>query len=304
MPSFGYVDLRPHSGFRIPVRASTLWGHLAWAMRELEGRPSLVGWIRAHEEAIEKGLPPPLRLSSAFPRGFLPRPLLPPAPVKDTATRKTLKALGYIPIEVLPELFKRGEEALLALVPPKASPPGDALRRKPRTRVAMSRLTGAAAEGLLFEEALYWSKDVLRVYFELGPGEDKARILALFDHLATIGYGGGASIGNGAFSIESIGEEMIEGGRGPYHLLLGPALLPPDPVGWWRTERYWGRLGSFYANAPVPFKRPYLRVVEGSVLKNYRPRLLDVTPAEAPESEVRIVENLAPLTLPLEVPHA
>ncbi len=302
MPRFLYFDLRPRSGFRLPLSASALWGHLAWAVRELEGDEALEAWLSAHESAIERGEVPPLQLSSAFPRGFLPRPLLPPSEVEDTESRKGLKALGYVPLERLPEVFRKGEAALLPLVKEGGAPSG--WEAHPRTRVAMDRRTGAAAEGLLFEEVLYWSAGVFRVYVRLGEGMAEGRLGGLLDFVGQMGYGGGSSVGNGVFKVEGGGEEELPEGRGPYRMLLGPGLLPPRPEGWWRVERYWGRLGPRYASAPVPFKRPYLRVVEGSVLKNHVPRLLVLTPSPPPEDGIRVLENLAPLTLQLEVPNA
>ena len=304
MATFYYFDLKPLSGFRLPVRASTLWGHLSWAIRELEGAARLEQWIRSHEEALMVGKEPPLRLSSAFPKGFLPRPFLRPLHVEETSTRKALKSLRYIPIETLPDLFQEGELALQKLVASKADSAVQALIRKPRTRVAVDRRTGSAAEGLLFEEALYWSKGILRVYARLGDGITLDHLEGLIEHVGRVGFGGGASVGNGVFVLESKGVEELPEGSGPYQMLLGPGLLPSKPEGWWKAERYWGRMGSVFSGAAVPFKRPYLRVIEGSVLKNHVPLLLDVTPPEPPEKNVRVLENLAPLTLLWEVSDA
>lgn len=302
MPKFAFFDLRPRSGFRMPLRASALWGQLAWAVWELEGDEALEDWLQSHEKAIAHGLDLPLQLSSAFPRGYLPRPLLPPVEVAETSKRKALKSLAYVPIEAFSRIFQQGEAALLTFA--QDGERLEAWERHPRTRVAMDRRTGTAAEGLLFEEALYWSRGTLRLYAKLGSGMTADRLSMLLEHVGRVGFGGGASTGNGVFSVETSGEEALPEGSGPYRLLLGPGLLPPSPEGWWKTERYWGRLGSVFAGAAVPFKRPYLRAVEGSVLKNHEPQLLNVTPSEPPEVGVRVFENLAPLTLALEVPDA
>ena len=293
--------LRPRSAFRLLPSASTLWGQLAWAIRELEGDAALTDWLDAHHEAIASGKEPPLRLSSAFPKGFLPRPHLRPVLVEETTLRKRLKGVRWVSPELFARMLEKGEEALRSAV--EAKEPSflseSPFERAPRTRVAMNRLTGAAAEGQLFEDHVYWPKTELVVYAKLNAGVDPSYIAHLLSHVGQVGFGGGASIGLGAFDLAGPEEtELPAVGKGA-KVLLGPALLPKEAKGYWRGEFYWGRLGHVYAHAPVPFKRPYLRVLEGATLPEDAPdALLDVTPPTPPASGVQIFENLAPLFLP------
>jgi len=298
MPLVRY-RIRPGAPFRSLPSASMLWGHLSWAIRDLEGTKALLEWIEAHRGAIESGINPPLRLSSAVPHGYLPRPILKPLSVEETELRKRLKAVRWVRPELFAAMLFRGEEALQeALSADSQILVDDPFLRLPRTRVAMSRSTGAAAEGQLFEDAVYWVRASLDVYAEVESDAWADRVFRLLAYVGRTGFGGGASVGLGAFEVSPPEPAELPRLQGKAEVLLGPALLPAGTRGYWKAALYWGRLGNVYAHAPVPFKRPYLRVQEGSVLLSPEPKLLDVTPAQAPDPKTRIYEYLAPLTLP------
>jgi len=299
MPLVRY-RIRPGAPFRSLPSASMLWGHLSWAIRELEGESALQDWIEVHRAAIENGTSPPLRLSSAFPQGLLPRPILKPLGVEETELRKRLKAVRWVRPELFAAMLSRGEEALReALSADGKMSVDDPFLRLPRTRVAMNRSTGTAAEGQLFQDAVYWVRASLDVYAEVESSAWADRVFHLLVYVGSTGFGGGASVGLGAFEVSPPEPAELPRLQGEAEVLLGPALLPPGARGYWKATLYWGRLGNVYAHAPVPFKRPYLRVQEGSVLRSPEPKLLDVTPAQAPHSETRVYEYLAPLTLPV-----
>jgi len=304
MKVFAY-DIKPLSGFRSWPRASTLWGHLAWAIRELKGEHALSGWIDAHRSAIDARSDPPVKLSSAFPKNTLPRPILPPVLVADTIVRKQLKAIRWLPIEIFEHVAAGGEAKLVELIEAGDLPPvsSAAEQTASRTRVAMDRRTGAAAKGLLFEEVLYWYSGTLTIYAQTSDVTPPKQLAELIDYVGSNGYAGGSSTGNGHFQlIEGPREVRLPGAtNGTHDMLLGPGLLPENPSGWWRTETYWGRMGNVFALASTPFKKPYLRLIEGSVLQDPNPALLNVTPPTEPQNGVKIWENLYPLTLPLEV---
>ena len=65
--------IRPVSAFGTPLRSDTLYGHLLWAQAQIGGSESVTELIDSFS-----GEKPPFRLSSAFPSGFLPVPMLPP----------------------------------------------------------------------------------------------------------------------------------------------------------------------------------------------------------------------------------
>lgn len=68
------VTLRPRSPFLSPLQSDTLWGHLAWALAYTEGDAALDHFLARYGDA--QAGEPPLVISTAFPAGTLPSPLL------------------------------------------------------------------------------------------------------------------------------------------------------------------------------------------------------------------------------------
>ena len=291
------VRLKPTAPFRAPPRAPGLWGQMAWALRYLEGPQALEAWLERFRSAH-----PPFRISSAYPTGFLPRPLLPLPHVEDTALRKRLKTLDLLPLEVFHEVSTRGMEALVAWArtEPATAP---AWEVHARTRLAIRRATGTAREGALYTERAYWlAADTLSVYLD-GAADAVQEAVQLLEWVGRLGYGGRASIGLGRFTVTEVRPFTLPAAPNPTHAVtLAPTLPPAQRAGWWRLEPYWGRLGGAYATHAKPFKRPYLRVVEGSVLPlEHTGGLLEVTPSALPEDGVRIWEYLWAFPVGVEV---
>jgi len=305
--------------FNAPVtdlpRAPALFGHLAWATLWGGGKEELENLLLSFEND-----PPPFLLSSTFPvaqRGeerlpLLPRPKVLPYMVEDTRIRKSLKKIRYLTFELFGEVARSGDEALArlmggedfkiekgALVPRGFKLP---LTVEERTRVGIARTTGTHAPGVLFsdratrlEEAVVYARFTSEIY-------GAPWFLSVLKEVGKYGFGGKKSIGYGSFEVEDGGEiELPEAEGANAHTLLSPAL-PPDGDGWYSLEPYWGRLGEHFALSSNPFKRLYLRAVEGSTFRS-RPggSLLDVTPEPAPEPGVSIREYLFPLTLGVRV---
>jgi CRISPR-associated protein Csm4 len=96
MPTYR-ITLSLKSPLGTELVSGTLWGHLAWAVRYLEGDTALGVWLEEQENH-------PWLLSSQMPVDMLPRPLLKPRLLKwgaasldamklDKASRK----VGFIP---------------------------------------------------------------------------------------------------------------------------------------------------------------------------------------------------------------
>lgn len=305
--------------FRAPVtglpRAPALFGHLAWAVYWRDGKDALEQFLGTFEAGSA-----PFLISSAFPVArkeqerlpLLPRPRCTPLMVADTRLRKQMKSVRYLTHELFGRVAQNGEAALLEALKEGAHElVGDALVPKgfivkaaseSRTRVGIARNTGTHAPGVLFTEgALRIQEVVVYATFtseKYGPSwfEDLLRAVG------RQGYGGKKSIGYGVFDVENGGEiELPEAEEANAFTLLAPAL-PPTGDGWYDVEPYWGRLGEHFALAANPFKRIYIRAVEGSTFPSPPAgRLLDVTPEPAPENGTRIREYLFPFTLGVRV---
>jgi len=68
------VEIKLKSSIRTPFHADTIFGHLCWAMRFLEGEEKLKAWLKNYGES-------PTLISNGFLLGKFPRPILPPLPL-------------------------------------------------------------------------------------------------------------------------------------------------------------------------------------------------------------------------------
>ena len=285
------------SNITAPPRAPTLWGHLAWWVRYTEGEEKLKEWLEAFQHD------PPFLLSSAFPTGYLPRPYLPQLQVEDTQARKALKKIRYLSLKTFARVIQEGEQALRD-APELKEGKAPKVTLASQTRVGINRTTGTAQEGILFTDRVYWLNDKAQqqtwtVYAQVRQQADYLE--QVLREVGTFGYGGKASVGLGRFEVVDTQElELPEAENPTHYVTLSPTL--PQGEGFYALETYWGRLGGHYALAETPFKRPYLRAVEGSVFKE-KPKssLLDVTPAPAPEAGVRVWEYLYPFCLGVRI---
>ena len=275
-----------------PPRASTLFGHLAWMVHYIDGDGALTRLLERFKTA------PPFLLSSAFPAGHLPKPRLPPvddARLLESRFRKAAKRVDYLSLETFARVAAEGERAFLDS--PEVQRALEGLGPSPsltlRLRVGIDRQSGTAREGALFtEEAYRLQQRTFYVRFlddTYSPIWLEARLKAI----GLQGYGGRSSVGLGRFEV--VGVETVdlpEADGANAYTTLSP-FVPANANGYYDLEPYWGRLGGHFSYAETPFKRPYLRAVEGSTFRGEAGTagvLLDVTPATAPEEGVAVYE--------------
>ena len=67
------IKIRLTSSVLTPFHSDTLWGHICWALRYLNGEMELESFLKSHSNGE-----PLLIISNAFPKGYLPYPVLPP----------------------------------------------------------------------------------------------------------------------------------------------------------------------------------------------------------------------------------
>lgn len=92
--------IKPISPVITPFMSDTFFGHFCWALAFHKGESFLTDFLDLYED--EKIAP--VLFSSAFPAGFLPRPVLPPL------SRK--KAQEFIDKEMIKDLDKKGENKI------------------------------------------------------------------------------------------------------------------------------------------------------------------------------------------------
>lgn len=249
-------------------QADTLFGHLCWAKRYLDGEEALdrdfLEWFRAGE--------PLLILSDGFPGDSLPNLIFPPPRRGPLPKAEAQRAFDTV---------KKAREArLLALEEFNRAINGQTVEpaaRKPesRTRVTLknqiNRLTGTTGDGgHLFEfEEIFWESPV-SIYVRVTDGFE-AEAKRLFEFVAEEGYGKRKSVGYGA--IRSVEIREFNGFKPPsdpsgFVSLSHFVPAPDDPRdGFWKVLIKYGKMGEEYAIGENPFKRPLVMLTPGSVFR-------------------------------------
>ncbi len=261
------IRLRLRAPLATPMHSDTLFGHLCWAVRDINGEQALEKWLQSAPE-------PPLLLSDAFPAGYLPRPLLAPgarpAPVEGAQRRafterlekeKLLRKGAWIAVEDFFAL--RGGLSERRLLERLAGRPYDTGRVE-KLRVAhntIDRHTGTtpAAGGLYFVQETWHDLQAseLDVYLRTNLVADDLE--ALFAHVGEQGFGRDASLGRGRFTAQvNVADPALFQHSGNRLLSVSHGVLSPNMVEpRCRLHTHYGKLGGLYATGPrSPFKYP------------------------------------------------
>ena len=293
-------DLDFHAPLTQLPSAPGLFGQLAWWLRYTEGEEALTDLLRSFQKT------PAWRISSAFPKGSLPRPLLPPTNdprLAESALRKRLKALRYLDFQTFADVVEKGEAVLSAQLEGMDSAVAPT-RTVGRTRVGIDRAHGGAYEGLLFTDTLEQPLGTWNVHVLTEQPGALAWLEQGLRFVGEQGYGGKSSVGLGRFTLSAPYEtELPEAANANAFTTLSPCLVP-HPRGFYQLETYWGRLGGSFTHHASPFKRPYVRAGVGSTF--YGSETGDGMLATAQVGEGTVYDYLYafPLGVRLEVPDA
>ena len=218
-------SIRPLSPFLTALQADTVWGMVAWACHWLQGNGSLKLFITLQPDGS-----PPLLISDAFPKGYLPRPRV-PITVQDSRrllrerwderTKEYLQAMevvknwlarDYLPQEEVHTLLRGGKSAHLELLGRELDSGlarvseggninlrGEGFRRHNR----IDRQRGAALQmhGLYTHREFYHVGQWLMYLRTALPIE---WLRTLFEYVGNNGFGKRASAGMGRFEILEI----------------------------------------------------------------------------------------------------
>lgn len=252
--------------------SGTVWGHLAWAVRYLEGEAAFSRWLE------EQGTQPWL-VSSQMPVGMLPRPLLGPAAKDDRSlslesmkSEKRARKVRLIPEAVFLELRGRmSDHALNELL--RGADPGETARDftavpELRAHNRIDRLTGTTPEvgGLFFEEVAFSTDGSRSQLFLQTRTPCRERLQDLFAFVGESGFGSNASTGNGqlAFAVEEEPFLFLE--RGARAMSLSHGVLTGNMANpRYKQHVHFGKLGGDYAKGAFsPFKYPVLMMLPGA----------------------------------------
>ena len=283
------LTIAPRSSFRTPLQSDTIFGHLLWAIRYLEGEDALSAFLGLYRSDG----PPPLLVSAGFPAGMLPIPVMPSIADEGTDSSIADRVVGamlaerylaedYLPLEQWREIASNLSPTTLAEARARAWEQLAALKQMFQTRTimrtAVDRITGAAREGRLFpvEETLYAPQARLEIWHKLSEEGLAYGLLARLDAywrwIERTGFGKRKSSGHGGLEIiEPLrpADNELPHVENPNAFVSLSAWVPTegDPTDvTYRTRIKRGKLAELYA-LRNPWKKPLIMLAPGAVAR-------------------------------------
>lgn len=268
--------IKPLSAFATPMRSDTLYGQLLCASAELDGTAGVEALLKQFTD-----WQPPFILSSAFPAGKLPVPVLPGikrATFKKLAQgsmfdklseHKKFRKHSYINVADWTDIA--GQMSSLKLFQQYSNQLDDCVEIKSKPARTMhnsiDRNSNRVIEGGLYSEAAhYFDKNF--TYDLYVKTADRNRFERLFRHIAASGFGADASTGKGRFSFEldTTFDDSIfnHQGNAVMNLSVCVATETDQFAGTWNLFTKLGKVWNGFGEKN-PFKKPFIAFTEGSV---------------------------------------
>jgi len=289
-------DYTVHITLKSPIvtefQSDTLFGHICWAIRYLRWKKGdrLAEVLASYKPGSE----PPILISNGFPKGWLPKPVIPPVTQEvldrivksDNRIGKSfiIKSIKKMPL-ILKEDFKKLQET--GITPTslfeilferyKGGVPEETCERVSVQHNTVNRATGRVESGLYAQEETFVSPDKgeFEVYLKTDyfSEEDLQRI---FDFIAKAGFGKDKSTGKGHFDFTIEQGIDLPQCAAPNAFMTLSSYIPKsgDPTdGYYTLLHKYGKLGgSFAAGDPEvygnPFKKPLLMFAAGSTFRD------------------------------------
>lgn len=289
------VIIEPQSSFVTPLHSDTIFGHLAWAVA-YSGREDV---LKKFLEDFKNN--PPFILSSGFPEGKLPIPILRPLTkeekkiiAKDVSKSlieiedelKEIKELTYIPVDALNGLIEDLSNVVLTRYLLKNKnvlfkEEYNQMKEEMVMRTAVNRTTGSALEAQLYNcsEDFYAPGVKLNIWIRFFSHDYIDKVEKWFHYLESYGYGADLSTGAGQFKIAAFSEEdgSLPEASTPNAFITISNFSPKatDPVdGYYNYIVKRGKLGGLWSvvgldgsSKPNVWKNPVVMFTPGSVFK-------------------------------------
>lgn len=247
-----------------PVQGPTLFGLICWLIRDAEGEAALTAWLADPARCWT--------VSDGFPAGWLPRPLVHPAPVAeaDFDRLKEAKKRTFVRRAAWLRLRDGWRDAGLAEGDTASDPA--LIRRVSRNHVNRHG-QGTIEDGGLFHVEEDWRfcherEDLRDLDLYVETAEPLERVSDLLAALGRRGYGRDAGIGRGRWQVAAAAEDVeLAAHPGPRRMSLSRGVLDPTTMRdlLYRLEPHAGRLGPELSLAGTsPFKRSVLLLRPGA----------------------------------------
>lgn len=305
-------NIRPLSPWSIPLNGDTLCGLLLWRIAESYDGAKCAQYI----EAFRSGKPP-FVVSSAMPKDMLPMPSLPPVASayfislisahgiteeKLIAGRKALASLSktkWMPVDIwqgisrnlsAASIFSWYWENICESLHADSFEPGKIVyeaHASPNINQANT----------FFRRVTWFGNTVFHIYART---EDPAWLLHLLATVGNLGFGAGASTGNGRFEVEldenfdTATLDFTDFSPNTCSFLLSPCAGKNMSTieGWYRLKVKRGKAGL---GMSYPYKNPILYICEGAIMRRLPlgPYVIDnIQPCSS------VAQIMEPLTLP------
>lgn len=290
------IEITLLSSIETPFHSDTIFGHICWAYRYLNDEGKLKVFLNLYEEAPSQ---PPLLVSNGFPKGYLPKPVIPPVTQKylKDQVNDVERIEASFRIKTIKKADTISKDKFAQLQRDKITPDNlfaamydcyDIImdnKRKQKTIMAqhntIDRIQGSVRRGGLFaqDETFFDSTaGLFEIYLKtnyLSLGELKR----IFEFISRQGFGRDKSTGKGFFSFRiNEGVDLPESPR-PNAFMTLSSYVPAtnDPMrGYYNIIHKYGKLGGGYATGDPrvsgnPFKVPLIMFSAGSTFidENY-----------------------------------
>lgn len=245
------------SRLRTPLRGDTLWGHVACGVANHEGEDGIQAFCN---------MPHPFVISSAFPHGMLPKPLLP----AEENTEEFKSKQDYTEFKKKKKQKYCSASEFLDVNPIVGCESG--FVSESSTHVSISRETGTALDEMLFSVDEMWpdSKNgtvLMDIY--ISSHDSLERVEELLSWAFEFGFGADSTTGAGKvklLKVDYIAPKKAKYGR---YLALGPFISDADVLDDLRASTFLrkGKIGGVLAHELSPYKKSIIMYEEGATFR-------------------------------------
>lgn len=280
------IDLTLTSPLGTAFQSDTIFGHICWAIQYLTW--SKPDFLDEFLEGYDKDESPPLLVSSGFPKGYLPKPIISPPTQKEldellgrneqfrnAAKIKTIKEMEIIPKQALEDLPRVSPFLLFEAMVKHYDEILSVLRKAQAAIVEHNTINRIKHQGtdLYTQEEVFFEREggrfeiYMRARTSFFQQDDLERI---FTFIREQGFGRDKYTGKGHFDFEIREGISLPEPENPNGFMTLSSYVPDEKAptsGHYRLLNKYGKLGGAYAKGLLnrnPFKVPLLMFAPGS----------------------------------------
>ena len=257
------VKIQLSSPLVTPLKGDTIWGHVAWGIANHEGDEAVQKFLDACKDTE-----PVFVVSSAFPTGFVCKPL--PRPhARNTqltpdsyAKIKKFKKERYVQDS---DYFDTGDSVRCNGENPFSS--------VVLTHNSIDRFSNTVTDGGLYAVTEQWTaQQNFDIY--IASSFDAERVRQLCEWAFENGFGADSSTGKGRISVLGPAEKVKVKKQADTYMALAPFVLPEDSaISELRADTFIrsGKIGGSFVSSLQPWKKTVVMFDEGAVFKSKSP---------------------------------